>query len=80
MPPKEGRKDTLEIIKQRDDYPYSLEVSQNSKGEAQLTVKCRFEKLPDGPTSVTEKFKLLLKELKDACVDQGIPVAGVIGT
>ena len=40
----------IEIIRDHDEYPYSFEISQNSKGEAQLTAKIQMEKLDSGAT------------------------------
>jgi len=42
------RQHIIEIIRERDEYPYYFEISQNSKGEAQLTAKIRMEKLDSG--------------------------------
>ncbi|MEM3171942.1 MAG: hypothetical protein QXE82_00190 [Candidatus Nitrosotenuis sp.] len=37
-------KQILEIVKQRDEYPISIEINNdNAKGEPKLTIKARFE-------------------------------------
>ena len=41
-------KEILEIVKKRDEFPVSIEVTNNNaKGEDRLTIKTRHE-LPDG--------------------------------
>lgn len=37
----ENRKDTLEIIKSKDDWKFSVEIKENSKGEPAITVKTK---------------------------------------
>jgi len=68
--------ETIEIIKQKDDFVYSTGISQNSKGEAQLEVKVRFDKIPDEDGEIKKQFDKILKELKDSCITAGIKVAG----
>jgi len=68
-------KQIIEIIRQRDEYPYSLEISTNAKGEAQFSAKIRFETKTD--KDVKDTFTRLLKEMKEAAKDQGFKFAGI---
>jgi len=68
-------KQIIEIIRQRDEYPYSLEISTNAKGEAQISAKFRFEEVTK--QAVFDTFKGLLEELKKAAKDQGFKIAGI---
>lgn len=69
-------KQILEIIKKKDDYAYSAEMSQNAKGYAQLSIKIRFDEMMDKGI-LRAKAAELLTEMKEACDKLKIPIAGV---
>lgn len=68
-------KQILEIIKQKDDYAYSAEMSQNAKGFGQLSIKIKFDYLDEA--HIKKRAESILKELKEACDTLKIPIAGV---
>ena len=62
--------ETLEIIKQKDDWKFSIEIHENSKGEPSVTIKTRSDESPEeaGKLALTEYNRLkaeLLKEIKN---------------
>ncbi len=62
-------KQIIEIVKQRDEFPLSLEISNDNKeGQPRLTVKIRteasdFEKIKSDVKAAVELYKEKLKEL-----------------
>lgn len=57
-------KDTLEIIKQKDDYEFSVEIKENSKGEPTISVKVKSDESPKatGDKALAE-YRRLKQEL-----------------
>jgi len=57
--------ETLEIIKQRDNYQFVVEIHQTAKGEPQVSVKTRSDNTAKeaGDMALAE-YKRILKELK----------------
>ncbi len=57
--------ETLQIIKQRDNYQFVVEIHQTAKGEPQVSVKTRSDNTAKeaGDMALAE-YKRILKELK----------------
>lgn len=68
-------KQILEIVKQKDEYPYSVEVSQNAKGEVQITCKIRSE-VHEEAKLLPETISLMMKDIALRVKEQGFKVAG----
>lgn len=55
----------LEIIKQHDDWEFSIEIKDNAKGEPQVSVKSRSdESAKTAGEKALAEYKRLHKELK----------------
>jgi len=57
--------ETLEIIKQKDDWKFTVEIKENAKGEPSVTVKSRSDSTAQeaGNEAIAE-YNRILKELK----------------
>ena len=57
--------ETLQIIKQRDDFQFVVEIKQTAKGDAQVSVKTRSDSTAKeaGDMALAE-YKRILGELK----------------
>ena len=57
--------ETLEIIKQKDDWKFTVEIKENAKGEPAVTVKSRSDSTAKeaGDMALAE-YKRILGELK----------------
>ena len=57
--------ETLQILKEKDSYKYSVEISQNAKGEPQITIKTHSDDDLDGASEqALEQYRWLLKEVR----------------
>jgi len=57
-------KEFLEIIKQHDDWEFSVEIKDNAKGEAQVTIKARSDKeIKNASDKALAEYKRIHKEL-----------------
>ena len=58
--------ETLQILKQRDDFQFTVEIKQTAKGEPTVSVKTRSDATAKeaGDMALTE-YKRILKELND---------------
>jgi hypothetical protein len=55
-------KQILEIVKQRDEYPISIEINNdNAKGEPKLTIKARFETQTITEDELRQKTEMVRK-------------------
>lgn len=58
-------KQILEIIKQHDDWEYSVEIKDNAKGEPQVTIKARSDgKIEYAGQKALAEYKRIHAELK----------------
>ena len=57
--------ETLQILKEKDDYQFTVEIRENSKGEPAVTIKSRSDVSPKeaGDMALVE-YKRILGELK----------------
>lgn len=53
----------LKVVKDKDDYAYSFEISENSKGEPCITIKSRSDDPNTASKVALEKYKEMKKEL-----------------
>jgi len=57
--------ETLEIIKQKDDWKFTVEIKENAKGEPSVTVKSRSDgTAKTAGEAALEEYNRLVKELK----------------
>ena len=58
-------KQVLEIIKQKDDWKFSVEIKENAKGEPAITVKTKSDgTAKDAGDEALKEYNRLRKELK----------------
>lgn len=58
-------KQILEIIKQHDDWEYSIEIKDNAKGEPQVAVKARSDgEIKNASDKALAEYKRIHGELK----------------
>ncbi len=57
-------KEILEIIKQHDDWEFSVEIKDNAKGEPQVTIKARSDgNIKDAGEKALAEYKRIREEL-----------------
>lgn len=62
----------LRILKQRDEYPISIEMSNdNAKGETKLTIKARFESDTMTEEDLKSKVEIVQKVWKEQLAKAG---------
>lgn len=57
-------KQILEIVKQKDDYAVSVEISENSKQEPCVTIKSRSDDPEQAVKIAVEKYNSVKESLK----------------
>ena len=58
-------KQILEIIKQHDDWEFSVEIKDNAKGEPQVTIKARSDgEIKNAGETALAEYKRIHEELK----------------
>jgi len=58
-------KEILEIIKQKDDFAFVVEISETAKGDTQISVKVRTDSdVKEAGKKAQEEYLRLKKELK----------------
>ena len=66
------KKEILEIIKQRDEFKYSIEITNaNQKGVTQITVKVRSD-APDAHTEAQKIYAALTETLQTKQTESSI--------
>ena len=66
------KKEILEIIKQRDEFKYSIEITNaNQKGVTQITVKVRSD-APDAHTEAQKIYDSLIEDLQTKQTESSI--------
>jgi len=60
--------ETLEIIKQKDDWKFTVEIKENAKGEPSVTVKSRSDEAAKnaGDEAITEYNRIRAELAKEA--------------
>jgi len=58
-------KDILEIIKQKDEYAVSIEISENSRQEPCVTIKVRSDDGKEAVEQAIEQYKKTKSDLND---------------
>lgn len=59
-------KQILEIIKQKDDWKFSIEIKENAKGEPSVTVKTRSDSTAkDAGDEAIKEYNRIKKEIAE---------------
>ena len=60
-------KQILEILKQKDDWKFTVEIKENAKGEAQVFVKTRSDRTAkEAGDEALKEYNRIKKELQEA--------------
>jgi len=60
-------KQLLEILKEKDDWQFTVEIKENAKGEAQVSVKTRSDgTAKDAGNEALAEYNRIKKELRES--------------